>query len=284
MKLIRLANHGQSKLGVRYGDSVLFLENIPGFVAFDNLIQLMRSSQFEKLHQWHKESNIRDFEESMEPIANYSPVKLIDRPQKIIGIGLNYLEHASDLTDDLPKDFPTIFIKPSTVLIGHHEFVKIPKLSQRTTGEAELGIIYKQDTKDAKNWLDVIAGFVAIVDMTAEDILRQNARYLGLSKIFDSFLSLGCELITPDEFENIADIEVATVINGNIHAKNVIGNMRFSPQYLVEFLSSVMSIQTGDIISTGTPRAVEIAHDDRIECRITGFQPLINPVNDLKKS
>ncbi|MGV9172225.1 MAG: fumarylacetoacetate hydrolase family protein, partial [Promethearchaeia archaeon] len=123
-----------------------------------------------------------------------------------------------------------------------------------------------------------------IIDMTAEDILRKNPRYLTLSKNFDTFFSFGPLLITPDEFDEIADLSVATIINGKIHAKNIVSNMTFPPNFLISFHSKAMTLLPGDIISTGTPRAVQIQHGDIIECQIDGFIPLRNHVVDLKKS
>ena len=118
--------------------------------------------------------------------------------------------------------------------------------------------------------------------MTAEDILRQNPRYLTLSKSFDTFFSLGPELVTPDEIGDTAALTVATIHNGNVHAQNTVAHMTFSPARLLSFHSAVMTLLPGDIISTGTPGAAVIAHGDTVECRIDGFAPLVNPVVDLK--
>jgi 2-keto-4-pentenoate hydratase/2-oxohepta-3-ene-1,7-dioic acid hydratase in catechol pathway len=128
----------------------------------------------------------------------------------------------------------------------------------------------------------VVAGFTTIIDMTAEDILRKNPRYLTLSKNFDTFFSFGPQIITPDEIENISRLNVQTVINGRVHAENTVSNMTFPPDFLVSFHSKVMTLLPGDIISTGTPRATPLSHGDKMECRISGFHPLINPVIDLK--
>jgi 2-keto-4-pentenoate hydratase/2-oxohepta-3-ene-1,7-dioic acid hydratase in catechol pathway len=129
-----------------------------------------------------------------------------------------------------------------------------------------------------------VAGFTTIIDMTAEDILRQNPRYLTVSKSFDTFFSFGPQLVTPDEIPDVSTLEVSTVLNGRVHAKNVVANMTFSPAFLVSFLSRVMTLLPGDIISTGTPGACAIADGDIVECRISGFPSLVNPVVDLKRS
>jgi len=157
--------------------------------------------------------------------------------------------------------------------------------SEKTTAECELGVIFGKECKDVEreDWLSVVAGFTTIIDMTTEDILRKNPRYLTRSKSFDTFFSFGPELVTPDEVEDVLKLNVATVINNEVHAQNVVSNMTFPPDFLVSFHSKVMTMLPGDIISTGTPRAGHIQHGDVVECRIDGFASLINPVIDLKK-
>jgi 2-keto-4-pentenoate hydratase/2-oxohepta-3-ene-1,7-dioic acid hydratase in catechol pathway len=209
---------------------------------------------------------------------------LYRRPPKIWGIGLNYVEHAADLDEKAPAGIPGSFMKPATTVIGPGDEICIPKQSSRTTAEGELGIVIGRTCRDVptENWRDVVAGFTPIIDMTAEDILRQNPRYLTVAKSFDTFFSFGPELVTPDEIDDVSALRVATVINGRVHAENVVANMTFSPAFLVSFLSGVMTLLPGDVISTGTPGATVIADGDTVECRIDGFAPLVNPVRDLK--
>ena len=125
---------------------------------------------------------------------------------------------------------------------------------------------------------------MTIIDMTEEDILRQNVRYLTLSKSFDTFFSFGPQLVTPDEIKDVSKLKVSTLLNGDVQAENVVSNMTFSPDFLVSFLSHAMTLLPGDIISTGTPGAVVIKDGDMVECKIDDFLSLINPVKDLKKS
>jgi 2-keto-4-pentenoate hydratase/2-oxohepta-3-ene-1,7-dioic acid hydratase in catechol pathway len=128
----------------------------------------------------------------------------------------------------------------------------------------------------------VVAGFTTILDMTAEDILRKNPRYLTRCKSFDTFFSFGPVLVTPDEIPDVLALQVATVLNGKVHAENVVARMTFPPAQLVAFHSRVMPWLPGDILSTGTPQAVPLRDGDVLECRIDGFPPLRNPVRDLK--
>jgi len=210
---------------------------------------------------------------------------LYRHPRKIWGIGLNYKAHADDLSEKLPDSEPASFMKPDTTIIGYGETIKIPELSQRTTGEAELGLIFGKKCKDVNrdNWQSVIAGFTTIIDMTAEDILKRNPRNLTQSKSFDTFFSFGPVFYTLDEVEDLFKLIVKTVINGGVHAENVVANMTFPLDFLVAYHSKIMTMLPGDIISTGTPGAAPLKNGDIIECRIADFQPLVNHVVDLKE-
>lgn len=210
---------------------------------------------------------------------------LYEAPVKIWGIGLNYTEHASDLDEKTPEIFPGSFMKPSTTITGHQSTVFIPEMSEKTTCEAELAIIIGKKCRNVKlnNWQSVIAGFTTVLDMTAEDILRKNTRYLTLSKSFDSFLSIGPALLTTTEIRDVNKLMVSTVRNNKVYAENLVSNMTFSPGELVSFHSEVMTLKPGDIILTGTPGAVNIRHNDIIEARISGFETLTNNVIDKKK-
>lgn len=252
-----------------------------------DLEALITSSALAEMTDWYqREGYLKLAKASAETLSDtmiiYAPP--LRRPSKIWGIGLNYVAHAGDLDEVAPQEIPASFMKPATTIIGHGETIKIPVHSHRTTGEAELGIVIGRTCKnvDPENWLDYIAGFVGVIDMTAEDILRRNPRYLTLSKSFDTFFSCGPYLVTPDEFEDVLDLEVATVINGAVHASNHVRNMTFTPDKLLAFHSEIMTLQPGDIISTGTPGAVVLQDGDQVACRISGFKTLENPVKDLK--
>lgn len=211
---------------------------------------------------------------------------LYRHPRKIWGIGLNYAAHAADLAEKTPRGIPGSFMKPDTTVIGPGDLICVPQMSKKTTAEGELAVIIGKKCRqvDEGQWREVVAGFTTTIDMTAEDILRLNPRYLAVSKSFDTFFSFGPQLITPDEIEDVAALKVSTIINGRVHASNTVSNMTFSPAFLVAFLSRVMTLLPGDIISTGTPGAAPIRDGDLVECHIDGFEPLKNPVTDLKKS
>ncbi len=209
--------------------------------------------------------------------VQYGP--LYRHPRKILGIGLNYRDHAADLNAPFPTE-PASFMKCDNTIIGPGEAIELPPQSERVTAEAEIGVIIGRTCRaiSEQQAPDYIAGYCLILDMTAEDILQKNPRFLTRSKNFDTFFSFGPELITPDEVPDVLKVKVGTYNNGKLHRENVVANMAFPPYYLVSFHSHVATMYPGDIISTGTPGAVVIRDGDLAECRIDGLGSLSNPV------
>ncbi|GAB3520720.1 fumarylacetoacetate hydrolase family protein [Arthrobacter monumenti] len=204
-------------------------------------------------------------------------------PRMLWGIGLNYVEHASDLAEGVPEE-PASFIKGDHTVIGPGEEIPIPWQSERTTAEAELGIVIGRFCRDVEpeEALSYAAGVVPVLDQTAEDILQRNPRFLTRAKNFPGFFSFGPRIVplaeVTDDDGSLAGVEVSTVINGEVHRRNTVSHMRYDPAYLISFHSKVMPLYPGDIISTGTPGAVHIRSGDVAECRIPGVGVLTNPV------
>ncbi|MFG1815692.1 fumarylacetoacetate hydrolase family protein [Kribbella sp. NPDC049174] len=205
------------------------------------------------------------------------------QPRKLWGIGLNYLEHAGDLSENVPTE-PASFMKGDHTIIGPGDPIPVPAQSTRTTAEAELGLVigrecYQIEEDEA---LDYVYGVVPVLDQTAEDILERNPRFLTRSKNFPGFFSFGPTIVGLDavlaHWGSLDAVEVSTVLNGSVHRSNTVSNMAFSPAFLVSFHSKVMPLFPGDIISTGTPGAVHINPGDVAECRIPGVGVLTNPV------
>jgi 2-keto-4-pentenoate hydratase/2-oxohepta-3-ene-1,7-dioic acid hydratase in catechol pathway len=289
MRLATVKRFGEEKAAIITGKGAVLVDSINKNLNSNwstKVLEIIDSGQLRHLTDWYNnggKSMIEDFHEVI-PQSNIEYGPLYRFPKKIWGIGLNYVEHAADLSESAPSTEPASFMKPTTSIIGPEDTIKIPVQSNRTTAESELGIIIGKECKDVtiEDAPNVIAGFTTIIDMTAEDILQLNPRYLTRSKSFDTFFSFGPQLVTPDEVENVLGLNVSTVINGKLHRKNVVSNMTFNPWHLVSFHSKVMTLLPGDIISTGTPGAVVIRDGDVVECQIDGFETLKNPVKDLK--
>ena len=242
--------------------------------------ELLESGRVEELRDWVAGQAAAGLDELVVPQEQLAYAPLYRRPRKIWGIGLNYVEHAADLSEKAPSTEPASFLKPDTAIIGPGDPIRIPPQSQRTTAEGELGVVIGRECKDVDeaDAPSVVAGFTTIVDMTAEDILEKIPRYLTRSKSFDTFFSFGPELVTVDEVDDVDALEVATIHNGQVHRRNVVSNMTFRPWWLVAFHSRVMTLLPGDVISTGTPGAVHIRSGDTAGVQITGFRELTNPV------
>ncbi len=209
-------------------------------------------------------------------------------PRKIWGIGLNYVEHASDLAEQVP-DEPASFLKGDHTIIGPDESIPVPRLSVRTTAEAELGVVIGRECREVAEdeALDYVFGVVTVLDQTAEDILERNPRFLTRAKNFPGFFSFGPQIVPladlPGGAGGIGDVEVSTALNGAVHRRNTVAHMRYSPAFLVSFHSQVMPLYPGDVISTGTPGAVQVRAGDVAECRIPGVGVLRNPVVDQQQ-
>lgn len=204
------------------------------------------------------------------------------RPHKIWGIGLNYGDHAGDLHEQAP-DQPASFIKGDHTIIGPGDDIVLPTQSERTTGEAELGLVIGQEARslDPSEALSYVFGVCAVLDQTAEDILQLNPRYLTRSKNFPTFFAFGPEVVTLDEFladRDLGQVEVCTLLDGLEVRRNQVANMTHAPADLVSFHSQMMPLYPGDIISTGTPGAGVLTPGCVAEARIDGLAPLRNPV------
>ena len=213
------------------------------------------------------------------PIQEIRFVPPYRRPGKIWGVGLNYGEHATDLEESIPEQ-PASFMKPATTIIGHGDTIRLPAGSKGVTAEAELGVIVgkkcrKISREEASGF---IFGYTCIIDMTDEDILKVNPRYLTRAKSFDTFFSFGPVILTPAEIPDISTLSIKTVVNGETRAENTVSNMTFDPLEIVGFHSHVMTLEPGDVFLTGTPGRWHLQDGDSVRCEISGFPALACPV------
>ena len=303
MRLTSIQHSGAEVAGIVTSKGVLPVAAVnaaKGTAWKSDMMSLIQAGEIPAMTDWYNTGGRAELEgmAGLIPWEEVVCAPLYRDPKRIFGIGLNYVDHAGDIGAAAPTGFPGSFLKMADTLIGPGDEIRLPKLkeAQKTTAEAELGIIMGKDCRDVseENWQDAIVGYTTILDMTEESILKGNdyvsgnPRYLTIVKNFPTFFSFGPELVTPDEVPDVLKLEVQSVHNGEVYAKNVVANMTHRPARLVSLHSSIQGWYAGDILSTGTPRAFHIQDGDMAECRIVGpdgfeMRPLLNPVVDLKK-
>ena len=303
MRLATIKYKGEEIAGIVTDGGILPVRAInktKGTAWNETMLELIRTGEIRKLTDWYRDGGKEECERipGLVPRGEVIYAPLYREPKRIFGIGLNYVDHAGDIGDAAPQGFPGSFFKMADTLIGPGDEIVLPALREAcgTTAEAELGIILGRDCRDVseENWLDVVAGYTTILDMTEESILKGNKylegnpRYLTIVKNFPTFFSFGPQLVTPDEVPDVLKLEVQSLHNGEIYAKNVVANMTHKPARLVSLHSSIQGWCAGNVLSTGTPRAFRIEDGDTAECRIVGpdgfrMEPLVNPVTDGRR-
>jgi 2-keto-4-pentenoate hydratase/2-oxohepta-3-ene-1,7-dioic acid hydratase in catechol pathway len=197
-------------------------------------------------------------------------------PTKIIAIGLNYLDHAKELNMNIPE-YPLIFMKPPTAVIGDGEIIIYPPQTQELHYEGELGIVIGKKARNVsiEEAKDYIAGYTCVNDVTARDLQRMDGQWTR-SKSFDTFCPLGPRIVKDVDPTNLA---IATRVNGVTKQSSNTNQMIFNAYKLVSFISAIMTLLPGDVISTGTPPGVgELQVGDVVEVEIEGIGILRNTV------
>ena len=200
-------------------------------------------------------------------------------PSKVVCIGKNYADHVAEmaaLTGDAPKA-PLIFLKPSTSVIGPGEAIRLPPGAGRVDHEAEAGIVIRRRAYrvPASRAHEYVLGVTCVNDVTARDIQRRENQYTR-PKGFDTFAPLGPAIAVGLD---TADLEVQGLVNGSVRQHSSTRQLIFPVADLVAFISGVMTLLPGDIISTGTPAGIgPLAEGDVVTVRVSGVGDLVNPV------
>lgn len=197
-------------------------------------------------------------------------------PSKIVCVGLNYRDHAAEQHKPLP-DEPLIFLKPSTAVIGPGEAIRLPAWAGRVDHEAELGIVIGKTAFEVpmNRAADHILGLIAVNDVTARELQSRDGQYTR-AKGFDTFAPIGpCIAVGLDG----RDLPVRAYVNGDLRQDSRTRELIFTIPELVQFVSSVMTLLPGDIISTGTPSGVgPIRPGDQVTVHVEGVGALTNRV------
>jgi 2-keto-4-pentenoate hydratase/2-oxohepta-3-ene-1,7-dioic acid hydratase in catechol pathway len=304
MKLLtyKTQDSDEQRLGFIHNNQVIDMEDfgeISNFPLPSSMLELidMGSELVEELNDMVADTEPAFFEEiaySMNEITFCAP---IPKPRKnIIGIGLNYTEHVAesartlDTTGKLPQK-PIIFSKPpTTVTATNTDIIKNTKLTSQLDWEVELAVIIGKKGKYVPNAdaMDYVFGYTVINDISARDCRREGQWIV--SKGQDTFAPMGPILVTKDEIEDPHNLNLSLKVNGvekqNANTKFLLFNINA----LIEDLSTVFTLEPGDIIATGTPSGVGAGRDpqewlydgDVLEATVEGIGTIVNTVRDLK--
>jgi len=197
-------------------------------------------------------------------------------PSKVVAVGLNYRDHARELNMELPQ-YPLIFMKPSTSVIGDGAEIVFPPQTKELHYEGELAIVMGARARnipvgEARGY---IAGFTCANDVTARDLQRMDGQWTR-AKSFDTFCPLGPRIVNDI---NPAALRITTRVNGQVKQDSTTANMVFNVYDLVSFVSGIMTLLPGDVIITGTPPGVgALLPGDMVEVQIEGIGTLKNTV------
>jgi 2-keto-4-pentenoate hydratase/2-oxohepta-3-ene-1,7-dioic acid hydratase in catechol pathway len=197
-------------------------------------------------------------------------------PSKIIGIGVNYRAHATEMGKGLPEE-PLMFLKPRSAMIAGGEAIERPAGYERVDYEGELGVVIGQRARQVSRdrALEVVMGFVCINDVTVRDLQKRDGQWTR-AKGFDTFCPIGPRIVAGLDPAKLA---IATRVNGALKQSSSTADLIFDVPTLIAFVSRHMTLEVGDVISTGTPSGVgNLSPGDEVEVEIEGIGILKNSV------
>lgn len=210
----------------------------------------------------------------------------IDRPQKIICVGLNYRDHAEEQGTEIPKA-PLLFAKWPNTLIGSGETIVLPADAHEVDYEAELGVVIGTRTRGVSERLalDAVRGYICVNDVSARDLQFADGQWTR-GKSPDTFCPVGPRLIAREEIADPQALAIRCVLNGETMQDSSTAQMIFSVAEIISYVSRVITLEPGDLIATGTPAGVGIFRDpkvllkdgDEVTVEVEGLGPLVNPI------
>jgi 2-keto-4-pentenoate hydratase/2-oxohepta-3-ene-1,7-dioic acid hydratase in catechol pathway len=223
-------------------------------------------------------------------ISKYKLLPPIPNPNKIICLAFNYIDHAKEQGLQAPED-PALVIKPRTTLNSTNSDIVCPDFVTQLDYEVELAMIIGKDCKNVNvnDAFDMIFGYMVFNDVSARDIQFKDKQFTR-GKSFDSFAPCGPWITTKDEIKEVQNLKLTTKINGEIRQNSSTSNMFIQIPEIISKISKVMTLEKGDIISTGTPagvmlnkpNAVFLKDGDKVEMEIEGLGILNNTIKVVK--
>jgi acylpyruvate hydrolase len=280
MKLLTFSRGGRTIFGAKVGAHIVdlselvastkngkeveaFPENLDSFLQAGEGVRRVAQSAIDaalksqSIGELAKKGSVYNEEE----IAFLPPVT---RPGKIICLGMNYRKHAQEMGRE-PPQYPTLFAKYPHTLIGHKNPLVLPTISQMVDYEAELAIVIGKAGKSikAEHALDHVAGYTILNDISVRDFQNRTLQWFQ-GKNFERSCPVGPYLVTKDEVPDPDKLEIELKLNDKIMQRSNTSDFIFSVSNIIEYISQIMTLQPGDIISTGTPGGVGVARDPQV--------------------
>jgi 2-keto-4-pentenoate hydratase/2-oxohepta-3-ene-1,7-dioic acid hydratase in catechol pathway len=280
MRFVTIQREGFTEPGVMFDDQVVGIRGS----GFDDLLSVIAGGPdaFDRVLRWV------DSPPGGETLTLPDAVLTapIPRPPKIICIGLNYRDHAEESKLPIPE-VPTVFAKFPTAVIGHHQPIVLPKASAKPDYEVELAVVIGRGGRHIReeHWRRHVFGYTILNDVSARDFQMATSQWM-IGKTFDTFAPIGPSIVTADEIEDPHNLAISLTLSGDLMQNSNTSNLIFKVPQLIAHLSSVFTLEPGDIIATGTPAGVGFARKpprwlkpgDEVIARVAGIGELINPV------
>lgn len=280
MRLVSFQNNGQAGAGLVRDDRVFPLQN----VGFADAVSFIASGETERqrVEGWLKGASSHD----LIPLGSIRLTAPIPRPPKILCIGLNYRDHAKESKMEVPS-VPTVFAKYASSVIGPGDPIVLSAATQKPDYEAEFAVVIGKRAKQVPRakWKDCVFGYTIVNDVSARDVQLATSQWT-LGKSFDTFAPMGPHVVSADEIPDPHALDIRLSINGEILQHSNTRELIFGVPELIEYLSQMMTLEPGDIISTGTPAGVGLGRTpprwlrpgDEILIEIDKIGVLRNPV------
>jgi 2-keto-4-pentenoate hydratase/2-oxohepta-3-ene-1,7-dioic acid hydratase in catechol pathway len=280
LRFVTLQREGYSEPGLVRGEEIFGLRQ----AGFHDLLSVIAGGDdaFDRVARWaYNPPGGERFD--AQKVKFLAP---LPRPPKIICIGLNYRDHAEEGGNRAP-DVPAVFAKFSTALTGHGHPIILPKASTKPDYEAELAVVIGKGGRyiAEERWQEHVFGYSIMNDVSARDFQSATSQWT-MGKAFDTFAPMGPVIVTADEVPDPHNLDISLTLSGSVMQDSNTRNMIFGVPRLISFLSSVFTLEPGDIIATGTPAGVGFARKPPRwlkpgdECRIAiqRIGELVNPV------
>jgi 2-keto-4-pentenoate hydratase/2-oxohepta-3-ene-1,7-dioic acid hydratase in catechol pathway len=280
LRFVTFQREGYSEPGIVQDDEIIGL----GGAGFRDILPLIAggADALDRVSRWaYSPPGSERFD-----AADTKLLSPIPRPPKIIGIGLNYRDHAEEQKATLP-DVPAVFAKFHTSVIGHGQPIVLPKNSTKPDYEAEFAVVIGKGGRHIPEdrWREHVFGYTIVNDVSARDFQRATSQWT-MGKTFDTFCPIGPAIVTADEIEDPHTLDISLTLSGELMQSSNTRNLIFGVPQLIAYLSSVFTLEPGDVISTGTPGGVGFVRKpprwlrpgDECRIRVQGIGELVNPV------